>query len=101
MEKKDKKTKKKTVSVLAKENQLLFDDLNKHKVNLRSFPEEVTNAMFSVALDIVKEKSEEDPFTNKVYKNWSKYREKVTKLASLTELGYMNLRDNYENKIRK
>jgi hypothetical protein len=35
----------------------------------------------------------------KVYKNWSDYRSKVTKLSPLTELGYMNLRNNFEEKI--
>ena len=72
--------------------------LNKHKVKLRNFPIDVTDAMFSAALDIVKEKAEEDTFTNKVYKNWSDYRSKVTKLSPLTELGYMKLRKNFEEK---
>ena len=75
--------------------------LNKHKVQLRSFPEDVTNAMFTAALDIVKEKAEEDPFTNKVYKNWTEYRSKVTKLSPLTELGYMSLRNKFEDKRKK
>jgi TRAP-type mannitol/chloroaromatic compound transport system substrate-binding protein len=75
--------------------------LNKHKVKLRNFPEDVTNAMFTAALDIVKEKAEEDPFTNKVYKNWTEYRSKVTKLSPLTELGYMSLRNKFEDKRKK
>ena len=75
--------------------------LNKHKVILKSFPQDVTDAMFDAALEILNEKSKEDDFTNKVYKSWSNYRSKVTKLASLTEMGYMNLRSNYEDKIKK
>ena len=75
--------------------------LKKHKVILKNFPDDVTDAMFSAALDIVKEKADEDPFTKKVYNNWSKYRKKVTKLAPLTELGYMNLRAKFANKINE
>jgi len=75
--------------------------INKHKVILKSFPIDVTDAMFSAALDIVKEKAEEDPFTKKVYNNWSEYRKKITKLAPLTELGYMNLRSKFTNKINE
>ena len=72
--------------------------LNKHKVKIKSFPKDVTNAMFKAASEILIEKSKENEFTKKVYDSWSSYWTKATKLSNLTELGYMNLRSNYKQK---
>ena len=71
--------------------------LQKHGVILKSFPEDVMSAMFKASSDMIKEKSEKNDFTSKVYKEWIKYRSKIVNLAPLTELGYMNLRSKYNN----
>ena len=70
--------------------------LNKHKVEIKSFPKDVTDAMFNAASEILVEKSKENEFTKRVYDSWSSYWNKATKLSNLTELGYMNLRANYK-----
>lgn len=72
--------------------------LNKHKVKIKSFPKDVTDAMFKAASEILLEKSKENEFTKRVYDSWSSYWSKATKLSNLTELGYMNLRANYKKK---
>jgi TRAP-type mannitol/chloroaromatic compound transport system substrate-binding protein len=54
--------------------------------------------VFDAASEILIEKSKENEFTKRVYESWSSYWTKATKLSSLTELGYMNLRSNYNKK---
>ena len=71
--------------------------LSKHGVILKNFPEDVIAAMFKAGKDIIKEKSQEDKFTLKVYNQWINYRAKIINLAPLTELGYMKLRSKFDN----
>ena len=73
--------------------------VNKHNVKLRSFPDDVMEAMFKAAKEMMEEMKNKDDFTKKVYKNWSIFRKKIIQLSPMTELGYMSLREKFKEII--
>ena len=73
--------------------------VNKHNVKLRSFPDDVMEAMFKAAKEMMEEMKNKDEFTKKVYKNWSIFRKKIIQLSPMTELGYMSLREKFKEII--
>ena len=66
--------------------------IEKHGVELRRFPPEVYRALMATAAEVVADTAAKDPFTMRVYQNWSAFRHKQMALAPLTELGYMTIR---------
>ena len=66
--------------------------VNKHKVKLRRFPNEVYKAMLAAGDDVARETADKDPFTSKVYESWLEYKKMSMELAPITELGFMSLR---------
>ena len=73
--------------------------LNKHKVKVRTFPDDVMEAMFKAAKEMMEEMKNKDEFTKKVYNNWSVFRKKIIQLSPMTELGYMSLREKFREII--
>ncbi|HEX9648125.1 MAG TPA: TRAP transporter substrate-binding protein [Alphaproteobacteria bacterium] len=66
--------------------------IGKHGVQLRRFPPDVYRALMATAAEVVADTAAKDPFTARVYQNWSAFRQKQMALAPLTELGYMTIR---------
>jgi TRAP-type mannitol/chloroaromatic compound transport system substrate-binding protein len=66
--------------------------VDKHGVQLRRFPPEVYAALMKTAAEVVADTAAKDPFTRRVYDNWSEFRRKMIALAPLTELGFMTIR---------
>ncbi len=73
--------------------------LNKHKVKVRTLPDDVMEAMFKAAKEMMEEMKNKDEFTKKVYNNWSVFRKKIIQLSPMTELGYMSLREKFREII--
>jgi len=66
--------------------------LNKHKVQLRKFSDEMLTAIGKAAGEVVAEVGNKDPFTKKVYESFMQARKKAIRWSAIGEQAYMNAR---------
>ncbi|MEQ9643826.1 MAG: TRAP transporter substrate-binding protein [Alphaproteobacteria bacterium] len=66
--------------------------LNKHKVQLRQFPDEVMTEIGRVAGEVVAAVAAEDPFTTKVYDSFIDFRKKALGWTKYGEQAFVNAR---------
>ena len=73
--------------------------VKRFNVELRRFPEDVSDGLFSVSEQVVAEVSEEDDLSRRIYNSWSEFREKASILAPYSTHGFMAGRNKYKNSV--
>jgi TRAP-type mannitol/chloroaromatic compound transport system substrate-binding protein len=76
----------------AKNSDALEVLVNKHKVQLRRYSDDMLKQIGQVAAKVVEEVGNSDPFTKKVYESYISFRKKAMGWSALAEQGYMNAR---------
>ena len=73
--------------------------VNRFNVELRRFPQDVSDGLFAVSEQVVAEVSEEDDLSRRIYGSWSEFRESASKLAPYSTHGFMAGRNRYKNSV--
>ncbi len=76
----------------ARNNAALHKLLTEHKVELRSFPENVLKELRGVADKVVAELADRDPMAERIFSSFRKFREQVTAWNDISERAYLNTR---------
>jgi TRAP-type mannitol/chloroaromatic compound transport system substrate-binding protein len=64
--------------------------INKHKVQLFRFPDEVLNALRRLAVEVLEEESAKSPMAKKVNESFKKFQKVVGTWGTVSELAYYN-----------
>ncbi|MBT8332123.1 MAG: ABC transporter substrate-binding protein, partial [Deltaproteobacteria bacterium] len=65
--------------------------INKHKVEVIQFPDEVLAALRKMAVDVVQEEAAKSPMAKKVAKSFAKFQKVVGTWGSVSERAYFNV----------
>ena len=76
----------------AKNSDALEVLVNKHKVQLRRYSDDMLKRIGEISAKVVEEVGNSDPFTKKVYDSYLSFRKKAMGWSLLAEQGYMNAR---------
>ncbi|MCW8829656.1 MAG: TRAP transporter substrate-binding protein [Gammaproteobacteria bacterium] len=76
----------------ARNNEALQTLVNKHKVELRRFPDEVLQQLLEVSEEVVAEIAEKDAMSKKVYQSYKRFRDQVMQWHDVSERAYLNAR---------
>jgi TRAP-type mannitol/chloroaromatic compound transport system substrate-binding protein len=76
----------------ARNNQALDTLVNKHKVQLRRFPDDVLKKLKAVSDDVVADVAAKDPTSKKVFESFRKFRDQVVAWHEVSERAYLNAR---------
>lgn len=76
----------------ARNNRALVELKEKHRVDIRPFPQPVMEAFREVSASVLQEQVAADPWTKKVYQHWSAYKQQVQAYHEVSEKAYYNLR---------
>ena len=76
----------------ARNNAALHTLVNKHKVNLKQFPDAVLSKIKTLSDDVVKEVANTDAIGKKVYASFSKFRDQARAWHDVSEKAYYNVR---------
>jgi TRAP-type mannitol/chloroaromatic compound transport system substrate-binding protein len=71
----------------------LVELIEKHNVDVRPFPDDVLQKLQLLSDEVVAEVAAADPMSEKVYKSYKAYRDKVKAYHAVTEQAYINARD--------
>ena len=66
--------------------------VNKHKVDLRKFPDAVLKELKGISDQVVAEVAEKDPLSKKVYDSFRKFRDQAVEWHNISERAYLNSR---------
>ena len=66
--------------------------LNEHKVELRSYPEDVLGELKKVSAEVVAEIAGKSDFNRKVYDSYKKYLDDTVRFAKISDQAYLNAR---------
>lgn len=77
---------------VARNNDALETLINKHKVELRRFPDDVLSKLKTLSDTVVTELAAKDAFAKEVYDSYSQYRDKVVNWHNYSERAYLNVR---------
>jgi len=81
------------VSEYTTRNQQALDTLvNKHKVQLKKLPDDVLATLQKLSDEVISEVAGKDKMTQKVFKSFSTYRDKVKPWTEISELAYLQSR---------
>ena len=81
------------LSELTARNGTALDTLvNKHKVQLLKFPDEVLKQLHKVSDEVVAEVAKKDPMSQKVYDSYIKFRSGAMAWHDVSERAYLNAR---------
>jgi len=72
----------------ARNNEALSILIEKHKVQLRRFPDAVLKKLGDVSKEVVAEIANKDPFSKKVYGSFEKFRKQSIGWSKISEEGY-------------
>ena len=64
---------------------------NKHKVDIRSYPEEVLNELYEISKKVVKELSSSSDFAREVYNSYTSFQEKTRNWNEISIKPYLNI----------
>jgi len=67
--------------------------LNKHKVNLRVYPDDVVAKLRQLSHEVVAELANKDAFTKKVYASYGKFLHQAKSWSDISALAYLKARD--------
>jgi len=76
---------------ISKNNDALEILKNKHKVDIRPYPEEVLNELYEISKDVVKELSVKSNFAKEVYDSYSSFKDKTKNWNDISIKPYLNL----------
>jgi len=76
----------------ARNNEALQTLVHKHKVELRSFPDEVLAQLKKVSEEVVAEIAKKDAMSKKVYDSYKRFRDQVMQWHDVSERAYLNAR---------
>ncbi|MGM0594311.1 MAG: TRAP transporter substrate-binding protein [Pseudomonadota bacterium] len=76
----------------ARNNEALQTLVNRHKVELRRFPDDVLKQLAKVSEEVVAEIAEKDAMSRKVYLSYKKFRDEVMQWHDVSERAYLNAR---------
>lgn len=69
--------------------------VNKHKVQLKKFPDPVLAKLASTSKSVLDGLAQKNSMTKKVYESYSNYRKKAMRWGQISELGYMTAREQF------
>ncbi|MEN7548269.1 TRAP transporter substrate-binding protein [Rapidithrix thailandica] len=69
----------------SKNNEYLNKIVNESEVQIKRFPEEVIHNLKSIAKEVVEEVANADPFAQKVYESYSKFKKDITAWSEISE----------------
>jgi len=67
--------------------------VEKHSIDMRSYPNDVIAMVHRLAKEVVSELAEKDPFSRKVYDSYQKFLQQSKTLSAISELAYLQVRD--------
>ncbi|NOX09311.1 MAG: TRAP transporter substrate-binding protein [Gammaproteobacteria bacterium] len=76
----------------ARNNAALDTLVNKHKVDLRKFPDDVLNRLRQISDEVVADVANNDPLSKEVYDSFRKFRKQVMAWHDVSERAYLNAR---------
>jgi TRAP-type mannitol/chloroaromatic compound transport system substrate-binding protein len=76
----------------ARNNQALDTLVNKHKVDLRRFPDDVLNKLKSLSDEVVAEVAAKDKLSKKVFESYRQFRDQALAWHDISERAYLNAR---------
>ena len=76
--------------IISKNNEALEILKNKHKVDIRPYPEEVLSELYEISKKVVKELSSSSDFAKEVYDSYTSFQEKTTKWNEISIKSYLN-----------
>ena len=77
--------------IISKNNDALEILKNKHKVDIRSYPEEVLDELYEISKKVVKELSSSSDFAREVYKSYTSFQEKTRNWNKISIKPYLNI----------
>jgi TRAP-type mannitol/chloroaromatic compound transport system substrate-binding protein len=77
----------------ARNNHSLKDLVDKHGVQLRAYPKDVLMKLRDLSEQVVKEASEKDAMSKKVYESYIAYKDNIQTYHALTEQAFLNARN--------
>ena len=77
----------------ARNNAALNTLVNKHKVNLRPFPEDVLSSLKKLGDEVVAEVATKNKLSKKVYASFKNYRDNVVAWHNISERAFLNARN--------
>ncbi len=76
----------------ARNNEALDILVNKHKVDLRKFPDAVLKKLKTISDEVVADVAAKDPMSKKVYESFRAFREQAVAWHDISERAYLNAR---------
>lgn len=76
----------------AKNNQALQTLVNKHKVELRQYPDDVIKTLHDLSTDVVAKVGEHDALSKKIHQAFVEFKSNVVQWSRVSEQGYMKAR---------
>jgi len=76
----------------AKNNQALHSLINKHKVEVRQFPDDVIKKLHALSNDVVAKVGDHDDISKKIHTSFMQFRSNVIQWSRISEQGYMKAR---------
>jgi TRAP-type mannitol/chloroaromatic compound transport system substrate-binding protein len=76
----------------ARNNEALETLVNRHKVELRRFPDEVLKKLKAISDEVVAEVAAKDPQSKKVYESFRRFRDQVVAWHDVSERAFYNAR---------
>ncbi len=76
----------------ARNNMALQTLKNKHKVQMRKFPDEVIRTLHQLSDEVVAEVGQHDDISAKIYKSFSEFKANVVQWSQVSEVDYMHAR---------
>jgi len=76
--------------IISKNNEALEILKNKHKVDIRPYPEEVLSELYEISKKVVKELSLSSDFAKEVYDSYTSFQEKTKKWNEISIKSYLN-----------
>ena len=77
--------------IISKNNDALEILKNKHKVDIRSYPEEVLDELYEISKKVVKELSLSSDFAREVYNSYTSFQEKTRNWNEISIKPYLNI----------
>ena len=68
--------------------------LEKHKVDMRVYPDDVLKQLRKLSKEVVAELADKDAFAKKVYDSYSKFYKRAKRWSDISELAYLQARDH-------
>ncbi len=77
--------------IISKNNDALEILKNKHKVDIRSYPEEVLDELYEISKKVVRELSLSSDFSREVYNSYTSFQEKTRNWNEISIKSYLNI----------